>query len=425
MKIRYISAMLLVSLAISAAPVPVFASVTPDQIQPAVSAVQGKASLSAVRVVLGSTVTASASRSSGCTYAFYYRLSGSENWKCLKKYSQETTADIRAASVGKYEVLVKTRDSAGRIRKEYLLFESVDFSAGVSLKNARITLGQKQTITASVSEGAVCSYKFYFKNPTDTNWRLIKNDTNSDTVTLKPAKTGKYQIYVKAVNSAGNIRKAYAEFEVFKTFTASHTLSSDTVEPGKPLTVTPSSVGGTGKIQYAVYYTDKESYISGANKWTAALKYGQTGNAVITIPDIGEYVVVTKAKDEKGTVKKSEYTFFRVAKKLSAGGAFKDKISTVSYRKGTVFIADAEGGAGKYTYSLKIREKDTSNWKLIYDFRTDPQFSIDKTQIGDYTKTGKNNFELTVTVRDQDGKTAEAVYPFTVNYSDRYELPVV
>ena len=260
------------------------------------------------------------------------------------------------------------------------------------------------------------------------NWFItasIKNENDSDTVLLKPAKTGTYQVYIKAVNTAGNVRKAYGTFTVTKGLTVTHTLSEKSFERGGSLIVTPSSSGGSGKVQYAVYYTTKEQYEAGANNWMTALQYGETGNAVITPEQSGEYVVVTKAKDEKSTVRKTAYTDFRVVEKLSVTGHFQDNSSTVRYRKGITFMADANGGNGQYTYALKIREKGTDQWKSIRDFEASPSFCLDRQQINISYTSQKKYYELCVTVKDQEGFTAEAVYPFTVDYSDQYELPIV
>ena len=385
-------------------------------------------SLSAEKVPLGLGVTAAAKASGGnggYLYSVYQRKKGASAWTSVLKDSKSGKAVINPFTAGVYEVCIKVKDSTNILRKEYFSFEVVDFSAEVKLGSGQIRPGAVQTISASVSEGAaVCSYQFYFKNPTDTNWRKIQNESGGRTVSFRPSKTGTYEVCVKAINAAENVRKAYASFLVSKTLTVSHTLSETSVECGGALVVTPSSAGGTGKVQYAVYYTTKELYEAGANQWTAALKYGQTGNAVIRPDKIGEYVVVTKAKDETGTVKKTAYTSFRVVEKLTAAGRFKGS-STVYTNAGITFIAEAAGGTAPYTYAVKVREKNTAEWHLVRDFSTDSQCSLKRSQMGHYTLSSKHNFELMVLVRDQDGQTAQAIYPFTVTDREEYELPLV
>lgn len=385
--------------------------------------------LSASRTTLGVGVTVAARATGGnggYTYSVLRRKSGDSSWKTIIKDSTSCNAVVTPASVGEYEVCIKVKDKAGIIRKEYLSFEAVDFSIDVSLKYDQLSLGSSQKITASLSEGASdCSILFYFKNPTDKDWRLIKNDSGVNTVSLKPAKTGTYSICAKAVNSAGKVRKAYAEFSVAKGLTVSHSLSSETIEEGSSLTVTPSSTGGNGSVQYAVYYTTKEQYESGANSWITALKFGQTGKAVITPENTGEYVVVTKAKDQSGTIKKTAYTYFTVVKKLSAQGQFKNNRNYVTYNSSTTFMAEAQGGSGSYTYTLKFRKTGAAEWKTLAESVTDTQFVLSRNNIGGTENTQKSSFELQLTVIDKNGFTAETVYPFTVNYSDKYELPII
>ena len=451
---------------IGSVPAAAYAPETGSVEKPAAVYVDTSASLSANRISLNGTVRITASKAADSVYAFYYRLSGESSWRSIRNYSENTVADLKASAVGKYEVLVKTKNSSGKIVKEYLSFTAVDdlsvngtissgkvslgtgvtvsakasggnggytysvfkrksgasswtnvlkdssscnviinpasagdyeicikvkdktgvlrkkycqfnvadFSADIRLERDQVSLGQTQKITALVSDDTVkCSYKFYYMNPKDTDWKSIKNEAGSNTVSFKPAVTGTYKVCVKAINTAGNTRKAYSEFRVTKGLAVYHTLSEKNLFSGDSLTVVPSSTGGTGNVKYSVYYTTKEQFDSGSPQWITALKYGQTGNAVITPDKTGEYVVVTKAKDENGTIRKTEYTYFNVFERLTLSAVFMNNRTTMNYKTGFTVTADAKGGAGQYTYSLKIREKGTSDWTLINDFVTDPQ----------------------------------------------------
>lgn len=140
--------------------------------------------------------------------------------------------------------------------------------------------------------------------------------------------------------------------------------------------------------------------------------------AVITPENSGEYVVVTKAKDQSGNIKKTAYTYFTVVKKLSAQGQFKNNRNYVTYNSSTTFIAEAQGGSGGYTYTLKFRETGAAEWKTLAESVTDTQFVLSRNIIGGTDSTKKRSFELQLTVTDKNGLTAEAVYQF-------YELPII
>ena len=395
-------------------------------------AVNGSLSVNKAAVGTGVKVSAKANGGSGgYKYEVYWKKKTASSWKTSLKDSASCSVLITPVNAGEYDVCVKVKDRNGILKKEYFTFEAFDFKTIVSFSHDEITLGQSQTINAYVSgTGEECMFAFYYRKTGADSWKQIQWYGTKNTVNILPKEAGTYEVCAKAKNPSGIIRKTYSEFTVNKELTVKQKFSAVEVKVGDTLTVTPSSSGGTGKVQYAVYYALKSDYESGANKWKTALAFGQSGNAVISVTQPGEYVVVTKAKDEAGCIKKTGYEPFTVTKKsdaekLTVKGTFSGGQSTVYSDTPAIFTANASGGAGGYTYSLKYREKGTTEWKLLRSFGTDPKFILKKSAFGSYTLKTSNNFELTVSVKDADGKTASAVYSFTVTSSDHYELPVI
>ena len=385
--------------------------------------------LSASKLSLGADVTVTASAkggNSGYTYSVYWKKITATKWVSALKNGNTCRTVITPVKAGSYDACVKVKDLTGIVKKEYFNFEVSDFQAKVVLVNQQITLGQKETITASVTNSSVsCQYAVYYKKTGDSKYQLVQNYQTNQTVSLLPKEAGSYEVCVKAKNNAGHVRKAYAAFTVNPAITVTQKLSAKTASLGKTITVTPSSAGGTGTIKYAVYYTKKTSYDAGNPKWITAHSYGQQGAASITPDKAGVYVVVTKAKDTTGSIAKSAYVTFEITEPLVAEGSFKNQQSTVYPHTPAIFIASARGGTGGYTYALKFREKGTANWNTLRDYGTDPQFRIEKNAMGNYRLSSKNNFELMILVKDAKGQTAGKIYSFTVSSSDQYELPII
>ena len=160
--------------------------------------------------------------------------------------------------------------------------------------------------------------------------------------------------------------------------------------------------------------------------WKTALSYGQYGAAEIRPETAGEYVVVTKARDAAGSMAKTEYLTFTVTKQaaLTVKGVFKSG-STVYSDTPAVIVISAEGGASKYTYAAAVREKGTADWKTISAFSEKTQVELKYADMGTYQLTGSDNFELKLSVKDANGKTADTIYSLTVTSRGKYELPVI
>ena len=72
---------------------------------------------------------------------------------------------IKPAHTGIYEVCVKTKDSNGKITKEYLSFESAnDLTVNAKLSASKLSLGADVTVTASAKGGnSGYTYSVYWK----------------------------------------------------------------------------------------------------------------------------------------------------------------------------------------------------------------------------------------------------------------------
>jgi len=388
-------------------------------------------SISADKVVLGDTITVSAEASGGnggYKYYAYWKPQANTSWKNIIKDGESCDFNLSPSVAGNYDVCIKVKDQTGIVKKESLSFEVVDYNVELQLKSSQISLGQKETITASVDdESGEYTYKFYFKKSDSNVWRVVQDFDSNNRVVVLPKEVGEYDVCVKTKNKAGNVRKSYTKFNVNEKLVASHTLSRDMIAKGESITVTPSSTGGTGTVKYAVYYTTKEKYEAGEIPWEIALAFDQEGEAVITPEEDGEYVVITKAMDEAGCVSKTEYTHFNVidVEPLSVTCKFNGspKVYTDSYAQLT---AQASGGVGPYTYELMIKTRDSDEWGVLYNYSTENVFKIYRSAVGNKLGIGASVLcDLKVIAKDSLGNTSEVLSTVTIYNREEYELPFI
>jgi len=162
------------------------------------------------------TVTGAATGGAGsCKYAFYFRQKGKTEWT-LKgtEYGTATSVDIYPGTVTKYEIMVKVKDSNGRVVSKTMTVDvkqPLTNKSTVSKTTAKV--GDQITITGAASGGAgSCKYAFYYKQHQNSTWNTKGTVYGSDTtVYLNPKYVAKYDVMVKVKDASGTI--------VTKTFT--------------------------------------------------------------------------------------------------------------------------------------------------------------------------------------------------------------
>ncbi len=171
-----------------------------------------KSKLSANTVALGNSVTLTGAASGGTSpyqYAYYYKKSTDSSYTTLKTFSTKTTATLKPASTGTYNIVIKVKDNAGTIaRNEYTLTVTSTIVNSSKLSATSITLGNSVTLTGAASGGtSPYQYAFYYKKSTDSSYTTLGGFTTTKTATLKPTATGTYNIVIKVKDSAGSIAR--------------------------------------------------------------------------------------------------------------------------------------------------------------------------------------------------------------------------
>ena len=78
-----------------------------------------------------------------------------------------------------------------------------------------IKKGETVTVTGVSQEGVEnCTYAFYYKKSTQKKWTVKQDFDANNSVEIKPANTGDYQICVKIKDENGSISKKYFDIKV-------------------------------------------------------------------------------------------------------------------------------------------------------------------------------------------------------------------
>ena len=219
-------------------------------------------------------------------------------------FSTNSKVKIKPAKAVKYNVLVKVKDSSGKIAEKTFtvnVFDALKNNSTVSSEN--IGLGDTVTIKAKATGGVGSySYAVYYKKASAENWTTLQKYSDNTTVSFKPASAVKYDVMVKIKDSRGIIVKKTLTVNVTKPENTSK-LSADTVKLGNTVTVSCSAKGGSGYYQYAVLYKKTSS-----EKWTTKQNYSSTSTVSIKPAAKATYDICVKVKDSLGNIAKKYFT---------------------------------------------------------------------------------------------------------------------
>ena len=181
------------------------------------SGLVSKSKVSSKSITKGQKVTmtgAASGGSGGYTYAYLYRRDEGA-WKVYKNYSTANSVVITPAFSGSYEICIKAKDSYGTVAKKYYTVNVKELLNKSTLSKTEIKIGETVTINAAASGGnGSYSYAYYYQLPDSSAWRTIKDFSAASSASLKPTKTGTYNICVKVKDITGVIVKKYLKLDV-------------------------------------------------------------------------------------------------------------------------------------------------------------------------------------------------------------------
>ena len=290
-----------------------------------------------------------------------------------------------------------------------------------TISSENIKIGNSVTVTGKASGGSSgYTYAFYYKLSTSSSWTTNGTAYGSATsMTLSPVNHGTYNIKVNVKDSEGHI--VSKEFTLTVSYSditnksaVSNSVSGDIGKTcvGDEIKITAAASGGSGKYAYTYFYKESTS-----SSWTALSSASFTPSKAVTYN-----IRVTASDTYTGETIAPVSKDFTVAAnpKLVNNSTVG---STQYYLEDVVNIkGSAAGGLGAYTYTYKYKKSDESKWTAISSDTAETSVS--------FTPTSQADYDLSITVKDGNGRTVEKTYKINVgaalkntsavDYTERY-----
>ncbi len=263
--------------------------------------------ISSTTVKAGTAVTVSAKATGGAgnyKFALSYKKSTSDKWTMVQDFSTNKSISVKLPSAGKFDVRVKVKDGNKKVVEKHFtvtVFSALSNKSTVSA--TKIGLGGSVTIKAKAA-GGLGSYEYavLYKLSTDTKWMTKQAFKANATLTLKPQRTGTYDVIVKVRDSRKVVVKKSFKLTVTK-LTNTSKLSASKISLGSTVKITCSASGGSGFYQYAVFFKGK-----GDSKWSKKQGYDSNSTVYFKPQRKTAYTLRVRIKDSLGKVTDKDFT---------------------------------------------------------------------------------------------------------------------
>ena len=262
--------------------------------------------ISSIAIKLGTTFTVTSSAIGGTgdyEYAVFYKKIDSTKWTTAQNFSDNSTVKIKPAKAVKYDVLVKVKDSSGKIAEKTFtvdVYETLKNTSTVVSEN--IGFGDTVTVKAKSTGGlGGCTYAVYYKKASAEKWSTLQKYSDNTTVTFKPASATTYDVMVKVKDSRDVIVKKNFTVSVTKPENTS-TIAATEIKIGNTINISCSATGSSGFYQYAVLYKKASS-----EKWTTSQNYSPNNSIAIKPTSRTTYNICVKVKDNFGNISKKYF----------------------------------------------------------------------------------------------------------------------
>lgn len=304
-------------------------------------------SLSAPSTSPGTKISAKANaRGKDDTYKYKFVLS-INNWqdyKVLSPFSDKNSIVCNPSLEGKYDLYVDVMDKFGNVQTTYKTFnikKGWKSNLKVDVKSSKVGANQKGLIIADGKASGNASnvkYKFVWSKNNWEDWGVISDLSTKSKISWSPVRTGRYDIYVDAVDKFGNVETRSQSFTLSTDWSTSQpSLSMKTLMPGESMKISANTYGEVHGARYKFVY----SY-NNWKEWGVISNFSGKGSVNFTPKKSGTYDIYVDVRDSRGNINSS-------SKRIVISGKLKLMVNL----RTQVVSAVAQDSNGNYTQVVR------------------------------------------------------------------------
>ena len=336
------------------------------------------------------TLTANANNSSGVSYKFEVIESGSNTWKTIGDWSSKNTLEYTPAKTGnhKFKVSIRSIDSTVDDYKTLDLNVTTTKSKVTSLNiSGNKMVGSPITMTASADPSDSTLYKLWVCDRSTNTWTVLSDWSTKNKIDYTPKKAGNYTftVHVKHKSSSSNGEEDYRAVDVNVTKPISKVSS---------LTVTGNKVAGSkltmeakgtpeADTLYKLWVADRQT-----GKWTVLSDWSTKNKIEYTPSKAGKYTFTVHVKHKNSS--NNEEDDYRAVDVNVTNSTSKVSSLTVTGDKivGSKLTMEAKGTPEADTlYKLWVADRQTGKWTVLSDWSTKNKIEYTPSKGGRYTFT--------------------------------------
>lgn len=340
------------------------------------------------------------------SFTFEYKAANDQSFTTIGGSSGScVTAEFAPKKAGRYIIKVTAKNSGGDTDVKYFdILASEGIANRSTADKSKLFLGDKVTLTGAATGGTGgYLYEYMYKLSTKTSWSKIKAYSADTSAVFTPKAAGKYDLCVKAKDSAGNIstKKFTLEVSEVTLLKNNSVVSAENVKVGNSVKVTAKASGGKTPYRYSFYFKRSNN-----TKWNLkGTEFGTETSFKFTPTAAAVYDIRVDIKDASGQMVSKTL-------KVSASNGVFENISTIS----TDFITEentsvklngiAVGGQGSYRYAYYFKRASNSKWNSIGTvFGTKSTATLTTTALTDY--------DVMISIKDETGTVLSKTFRIT------------
>ncbi len=338
----------------------------------------------------------------GALYKFIAINTATGQQTLIQNYSQKSTATWTPSSSGSYKIKAYIKRASSPY--EYDAYTTCNVTPTTVIKSFNIEgtsffTGGSYKLSASATSANKPLYKFFVRD-SKLNWTVLKDYSETNSVTWKPTKPDQYLLVVHVKDS--NSSNTYDTYTSRSVTVKNATIESFTVGNGsdfyhgKSYTVSAKAYSAN-KPLYKFWVRDDSDF-----SWTVIKDYSEVNTATWTPTKPGKYLLVVHVKDSNSSNSYDTYTSISVTVKETPTVIQLFDIGGTSFFTGGSYQLSANAtSANKPLYKFFVRDSNF-NWTVLQDYS--------ETNSVTWKPTKPDQYLLVVHVKDSNSSNTYDTY---------------